>query len=76
MYAANGGYYDYGGETFLNHVSQHDTANGFRGSAGISRKFGKFRVGFRYENTASKPNASPSSALLVLRVSLPPLFTF
>jgi Putative MetA-pathway of phenol degradation len=76
MYAAIGGYYDYGGETFFNHIPQNDTANGFRGSAGISRKFGKFRVGFRYENTASKPNASPSSALLVLKVSLPPLFTF
>jgi hypothetical protein len=76
MYAAIGGYYDYGGETFVNHIAQRDTANGFRGSVGISRKIGNFRVGFRYENTASKPNASPSSALLVLKVSLPALFRF
>jgi hypothetical protein len=76
MYVAVGGYYDYGGETFVNHIPQNDTANGFRGSAGISRKFGTFRVGLRYENTASKPNASPSSALLVLKVSFPPLFSF
>jgi Putative MetA-pathway of phenol degradation len=76
MYAAIGGYYDYGGETFVNHIPQNDTANGFRGSVGISRRFGTFRVGFRYENTASKPNASPSSALLLLKVSFPPLFRF
>jgi hypothetical protein len=76
MYAAIGGYYDYGGESFVNHVAQHDIANGFRPSVGISRKFGKFRVGLRYENTATKPNAVRSSALLVLKVSLPPLFKF
>ena len=76
MYAAIGGYYDYGGETFVNHVAQHDVSNAFRPSVGISRKFGKFRVGLRYENTASKPNAVSSSGLLVLKVSLPPVFRF
>jgi hypothetical protein len=76
MYAAIGGYYDYGGESFVNSVAQHDIANGFRPSVGISRKFGQFRVGLRYENTATKPHAARSSALLVLKVSLPPLFKF
>jgi hypothetical protein len=76
MYAAIGAYYDYGGESFVNHVPQHDTANGFRASVGISRKIGKFRASFRYENTASKPNAAPWSGLLVLKLSLPPLFRF
>jgi hypothetical protein len=57
MYAAIGGYYDYGGESFVNSVAQHDIANGFRPSVGISRKFGQFRVGLRYENTATKLRA-------------------
>jgi hypothetical protein len=77
MYVAIGGYYDYGGGTYVNGVSQPDTtANGWRGSVGISRKFGKFGLGLRYENTASKPNAAPRSGLLVLKVSLPPVFRF
>jgi Putative MetA-pathway of phenol degradation len=73
---AIGGFYDYGGETYINHVSQHDTANGFRPSVGISRKFGRFGVSFRYENTASKPKASPSSGLLLLRISMGSMFQF
>jgi hypothetical protein len=77
MYVGIGGYYDYGGGTYVNGISQPETtANGFRGSVGISRKFGKFGLSFRYENTASKPNAAPRSGLLVLKVSLPPLFRF
>jgi hypothetical protein len=76
MYAAIGGYYDYGGDTVVNHIPQHDVANGFRPSVGISRKFGKFRVGLRYENTASKPKTASHSGLLVLKVSFPPLFKF
>ena len=30
MYAAIGVNYDYGGETFVNGISQHNNANGFR----------------------------------------------
>ena len=45
-------------------------------AGGVSRKFGQFRVGLRYENTAPKPRTTPRSALLVLKVSLPPIFKF
>ena len=76
MYVSIGAYYDHGGESFVNGVPQNDTANGFRASVGISRRVGKFRVSFRYENTASKPKTDPSSGLLVLKLSLPPLFRF
>ena len=76
MYAGIGGYYDYGGESFVNRMPQHDTSNAVRGSVGISRKFGKYAVTFRYENTASKPNAAPSSGLLLLRVSIGSVFKF
>lgn len=75
-YVGIGAYYDHGGESLVNDVPQNDTANGFRASVGISRRLGKFGVSFRYENTASKPKAEPSSGLLILKLSLPPLFTF
>lgn len=75
-YVGIGAYYDHGGESFVNDVPQNDRANGFRASVGISRKVGKFGVSFRYENTASKPKAEPSSGLLVLKLTLPPLFRF
>jgi hypothetical protein len=75
-YAAIGAYYDYGGETFVDHIGQHDSAHSFRPSAAINRRVGKFIVSLRYENTASKPNAAWWSGLLDLRVALPPLFNF
>jgi hypothetical protein len=75
-YAALGLFYDTGGETYINHIPQHDTANAFRPSVAINRKVGKFVVSLRYENTASKPNAAPWNGLLDLRVGLPPLFNF
>jgi Putative MetA-pathway of phenol degradation len=75
-WAAAGVFYDNGGETYVNHISQHDYANAFRPSVGINSQVWKFRVGLRYENTASKPNAEPWNGLLLLRVSFPPLFNF
>jgi hypothetical protein len=76
MYAAIGGYYDYGGQSYVNGVAQHDISNAFRPSVSISRKIGKFRLSLRYENTASKPNTVSSSGLLTLKISLPVLFNF
>jgi len=59
MWAAIGVHYDNGGKSYVNHISQHDYANGFRPAVSISRPFGKIRVALRYENTASMPNAAP-----------------
>ena len=75
-YAAIGAYYDYGGETYVNHISQHDSAHTFRPSVAINRKVGKFVLSLRYENTASRSNAAPWNGLLDLRVGLPTLFSF
>lgn len=68
-WASIGVYYDNGGASYVNHVSQHDSSNAFRPGASISRGFGKYRLILRYENTASKPNASRTNGLLSLRVS-------
>ncbi|HTF64886.1 MAG TPA: transporter [Edaphobacter sp.] len=75
-WAAIGTYYDNGGETYVNHIQQHDSAHAFRPSVAINRRVGKFTVSLRYENTASKSNAAPGNGLLDLRVALPPLFNF
>jgi hypothetical protein len=75
-WAAIGGYYDYGGETYVNHDPQHDSAHAFRPSVAISRRLWKLRLALRYENTASRSNAAPWNGLLILRVSLPVLFNF
>jgi hypothetical protein len=75
MYASIGLHYDYGGESYVNGVPQNDEASGFRPALSISRAIGKFRVTLRYENTASKPRAAPTSALLSLRVA-GPLYPF
>lgn len=76
MFAAIGGYYDYGGESYVNTIAQHDTANGFRPTVGIAKKFGRIGLTFRYENTASRPNAAAWNGLLVLKVSLGSVFKF
>jgi hypothetical protein len=73
-WAAIGTYYDNGGETFVNHIPQHDSAHAFRPSVGINRKVGKFAVSLRYENTGSRSSAAPWNGLLDFRVALPPLF--
>jgi hypothetical protein len=75
-YAAIGGYYDYGGETYVNNIPQYDSAHAFRPSLAINRKVGKFVVSLRYENTGSKSNQAPWNGLLDFRVGLPPLFNF
>jgi hypothetical protein len=75
MFAAIGVHYDNGGKSYVNHISQHDYANGFRPALAVGRRFGKIAVVFRYENTASKPNAAPTSGLLSLRVA-GPLYPF
>ncbi|HTF61341.1 MAG TPA: transporter [Edaphobacter sp.] len=75
-YAAIGTYYDNGGETFVNHIPQHDSAHAFRPSVAINRKVGKFAVSLRYENTGSRSNAAPWNGLMNFRVALPPLFNF
>jgi hypothetical protein len=75
MWASIGLHYDNGGQTFVNHIPQHDYANGFRPAVAVNRKIGKFSVTFRYENTASKPNDEPTNWLLSLRLS-GPLYPF
>ena len=71
MWASIGLHYDNGGQTFVNHIPQHDYANNFRPAAAISTALGKFRVVLRYENTASKPNASPTNWLVSIRFAGP-----
>jgi hypothetical protein len=75
MWASIGVHYDNGGRSFINHIPQNDYANGFRSAVAVSRRFGKFGVTLRYENTASKPNAGPTNGLLSLRLAAP-LFPF
>jgi Putative MetA-pathway of phenol degradation len=74
-YASIGLHYDFGGESYVNGVPQHDEANGFRPAISLSRAIGKFRVTLRYENTASTPRAAPTNGLLSLRLS-GPLYPF
>ena len=75
MYASIGLHYDYGGESYVNGVPQHDEASGFRPAISLSRAIWKFRVTLRYENTASTPRAAPTNGLLSLRLS-GPLYPF
>jgi Putative MetA-pathway of phenol degradation len=75
MYASIGLHYDIGGESYIDGIPQHDEASGFRPALSISRAIGKFRVTLRYENTASKPRAAPTSGLLSLRLA-GPLYPF
>jgi len=71
MWFSIGMYYDQGGETFINNVPQHDGASGFRPSVGLSRRFGKFRVGLRLDSTASKPSDVSTNKTLGLKISGP-----
>jgi hypothetical protein len=75
MWVAVGVHYDNGGQSYVNHIPQHDYANGFRPALAVMRRFGKIAVVFRYENTASKPDAAPTNGLLSLRVA-GPLYPF
>jgi Putative MetA-pathway of phenol degradation len=71
MWFSVGVYYDQGGETFINNVPQHDGADGFRPSVGLSRRFGKYRIGLRLDNTASKPSDVSSNRTWDLKISGP-----
>jgi hypothetical protein len=73
MWVGIGANYDYGGETFVNGISQHNTANGFRPGVTISRArtIGKFALTLRYELTATTPRAVPTNGLLSIRLSGP-----
>jgi hypothetical protein len=71
MWASIGVHYDNGGRSFVNQVPQNDYANGFRPGLAISRRFRKFSVTLRYENTASKPDAAPTNGLLSFRIAGP-----
>jgi Putative MetA-pathway of phenol degradation len=72
-YAGIGASYDNGGDTYINGISQHNAANGFRPSFSISRArtIWKYRLTFRYELTGTTPNASPTNSVLSLRTAIP-----
>ena len=72
-FAGIGASYDNGGETYINGISQHNAANGFRPSISISRArtIWKYRLTFRYELTGTRPNASPTNSVLSLRTAIP-----
>ena len=75
MWASIGVHYDNGGQSYVNHIPQHDYANGFRPAFAVNRRIGKFSVTLRYENTASKPNAAPTNGLISRRFA-GPLYPF
>jgi hypothetical protein len=72
-YAGVGTSYDNGGNTYINGISQHSAANGFRPSISISRArtIWKYRLTFRYELTGTTPTASPTNSVFSLRTSIP-----
>jgi len=55
MYASIGLHYDFGGESYINGVPQHDEASGFRPAVSLSRAICKFRAKLRYENHCIDP---------------------
>jgi hypothetical protein len=61
-------YYDYGGETSVNHVSTGNISNGFRPGFSFSRVVWRLRLVLRYELTASTPMALPTNSVLAFRV--------
>jgi hypothetical protein len=75
MFAGIGVSYDNGGETFVNHISQHNPANGFRPSVTFSRArtIWKYRLTLRYELTGTTPRAAPTNSLFQM-VLAGPLF--
>ena len=75
MWASIGAHYDNGGRSFVNRIPQNDYANGIRAAVAVNRRFGKFSVILRYENTASRPNAGPTNGLLAIQLA-GPLFTY
>jgi hypothetical protein len=73
MWAGFGASYDNGGETYINTISQHNAANGFRPGISISRArtIWKYRLTLKYELTGTTPHASPTNSVFVLRLSGP-----
>jgi hypothetical protein len=69
-FAAVGVNYDYGGETSVDHVAQGNKANGLRPTVAISTLIGPFRVGLRYENTATRPNDLPRNGMFDVRIAM------
>jgi Putative MetA-pathway of phenol degradation len=72
-YAGIGASYDNGGDTYINGISQHNAANGFRPSISISRArtLWKYRLTLKYELTGTTPTASPTNSVLSLRTAIP-----
>ena len=73
MFAGIGASYDNGGETFVNHISQHNAANGFRPGVSFSRArtIWKYRLTLRYELTGTTPRAAPTNSLFQINLSGP-----
>jgi hypothetical protein len=73
MFAGIGASYDNGGATFINHVSQHNAANGFRPGVSFSRArtIWKYRLTLRYELTGTTPRAAPTNSLFQINLSGP-----
>ena len=73
MFAGFGVSYDNGGETYINHIPQHNAANGFRPGVSVSRArtIWKYRLTLRYELTGTKPRDAPTNSLVSIRLSGP-----
>jgi hypothetical protein len=69
MYAAVGVYYDNGGQTSDNNVSQNNAINGFRPGVSISRVMWKYRFTLRLERNRTTPNSTGTNAVLSIRIS-------
>ena len=71
MFAGIGVSYDNGGETYINSISQHNAANGFRPGVSLSRArtIWKNRLTLRYELTGTTPKAAPTNSLFSIRLS-------
>ena len=72
-YAGISATYDNGGDTYINGISQHTAANGFRPGIYISRArtIWKYRLTLKYELTGTTPTASPTNSVLSLRTGIP-----
>jgi hypothetical protein len=72
-WAGGGASYDNGGETYINTISQHNGANGFRPSISLSRArtIWKYRVTLKYELTGTTPHSAPTNSVFVVRLSGP-----
>ena len=68
-----GASYDNGGQTYINSISQHNAANGFRPSftIGRARTIWKYRLILKYELTGTTPTALPTNSVLSLRTAIP-----